>query len=269
MYSEQRNDRMGLVRRWLGFPILVGLATKMFLFWSVVAKTYFHGHAARPDRTVAPMRRLDAVKQAQAYIERHKVEDALSAAVDACMREQPDAPLDFIAERLRLWSVDEAPMTPHRHDNDNSSVEQRKNLVRSVDLFSTLDENEVLSAARALVSKRFEGGAQIITQGEVGDCCFFIEAGDCVASVLIDGTPTEVARYVAGGFFGERALLRSEPRAATVTAQTAVVALQLSGAAFMHIIRERDLKEELLRSVSLFETMSDEQIAKLACKMRR
>ena len=46
-----------------------------------------------------------------------------------------------------------------------------------------------------------------------------------------------------------------------------MVALRLSATAFMSMIRERDHKENLLRGVKLFETMGDEQIAKLGGAM--
>jgi len=44
--------------------------------------------------------------------------------------------------------------------------------------------------------------------------------GEAVASKLIDGHQKEVMKYASGDYFGERALLKNEPRAATVTAKS-------------------------------------------------
>lgn len=74
-----------------------------------------------------------------------------------------------------------------------------------------------------------------------------MDAGECYASIPINGEWKEVLKYEPGGFFGERALLRrgrrstwdvaarpKEGRAATVTARTDVKLLKLS-----HLARGR------------------------------
>ena len=99
--------------------------------------------------------------------------------------------------------------------------------------------------------------------------CFFIEVGECYASIEEEAVSKEVKQFSAGGFFGERELLRNEPRASTVTARTAVKTLRLTADAFIKLIREREHRENVLRNVPLFETMTDEQIAKLAGVLER
>ena len=95
-----------------------------------------------------------------------------------------------------------------------------------------------------------------------------MDVGEAVASLEAEGEVRQIKRYTAGvrgaGFFGERALRRSEPRAATITALTDVRALRLSAAVFLELVRERERKEALLRGAALFEAMSDEQIESLA-----
>lgn len=136
-----------------------------------------------------------------------------------------------------------------------------------------LEGAEIEAVAKALEAQEFKAGEVIINQGELGHDCFFVEDGECYASIRTgqEGGETwmEVKQYAAGGFFGEQALLRSELRAATITCRTDVKALRLRAEAFRQIICLRNHKENLLRGAHLFETMSDAQIAKLAGSLQR
>jgi len=85
----------------------------------------------------------------------------------------------------------------------------------------------------------------------------------------------EVLRCGPGGHFGERALVRpkraasreSETRGVTVTCKRDATVLRFTAATFLRLKEEQDRKENLLRGVPLFETFSDDQIAKLASAM--
>ena len=49
---------------------------------------------------------------------------------------------------------------------------------------------------------------------------YFIEEGNAIATKSVDGAPPkEVMKYEPGSYFGELALLSSEPRAANIIAQ--------------------------------------------------
>jgi len=144
-------------------------------------------------------------------------------------------------------------------------------LLRSVKLFETMGDAELEAAAEHLEQRSYQRGATIIRQGDQGHEFFLIDVGECVATVQAkEGEPAEeILRYRNGSSFGERALLRSEPRAATITAVTAVKAYVLNAIDFQNLIRERDRREECLRGVKLLEMMSIEQIAKAAGALER
>lgn len=59
-------------------------------------------------------------------------------------------------------------------------------------------------------------GQDLIRQGEPGNAFYIIEDGEF--DIVIDGN--RVATFRRGGSFGEVALVREQPRAATVTALT-------------------------------------------------
>lgn len=81
--------------------------------------------------------------------------------------------------------------------------------------------------AEALDETVYLPGAVICKQGDPGDMFFIIKSGSVkVVKLAADGKTVEAEVTLnAGDYFGELALRRSEPRAATVTAVGAVVCL--------------------------------------------
>ena len=101
----------------------------------------------------------------------------------------------------------------------DGSIDQRDrevDLLRSVEMLAALPLPAVEMLAIALEPLEVPAGANVFTQGDVGDRCFVVESGTAV--VLGDGQL--VARLERGQLFGEIALLRDVPRTATVRAGT-------------------------------------------------
>ena len=101
----------------------------------------------------------------------------------------------------------------------DGSIDQRDrevDLLRSVQMLAALPLPAVEMLAIALEPLEVPAGANVFTQGDVGDRCFVVESGTAV--VLGDGQL--VARLERGQLFGEIALLRDVPRTATVRAGT-------------------------------------------------
>jgi len=142
-------------------------------------------------------------------------------------------------------------------------------LLKGVKLFATMCDSEINAAASHLIGRTYEQGEKIIRQGEAGTEFFIMKAGKCIATVQEGASSKEIMTYKEGDSFGERALLRSDPRAATVTAASQVEVLVLSADNFRRMIAERDRREECLRGVKLLEMMSVDQIAKAAGLLER
>jgi len=93
-----------------------------------------------------------------------------------------------------------------------------KEIICSVPLFSELDDAE-LDAISALVTRKHVGKNSIVVQeGEAGDAMAIILSGSVkVSQFASDGREVVLCLLENGSFFGEMALLDTEPRSATVT----------------------------------------------------
>lgn len=115
--------------------------------------------------------------------------------------------------------------------------------IRSIQLLSVLDDEEVELLVRSLRESTVGEGAQIVREGELSTDFYIIVEGsvritreqtaaDAVkaaargdAADASDGKVVLCERLGAGSYFGEMALLEKKPRAATVTATSARVTL--------------------------------------------
>jgi len=111
------------------------------------------------------------------------------------------------------------------------------NFLGSVPLFMRLPRDQHPLLAGACASRNFEAGKVIIKQGDDGHEFFVIRSGE--AEVLVSnpdgGSAKQVAVLRSGDYFGEKALLRNEPRTATVKAVTAISTLRLTREKFQEL----------------------------------
>ncbi len=92
--------------------------------------------------------------------------------------------------------------------------ERPRTLLRGLPMFAVLPLPVLDGLAMALRPVEVPDGTTVITQGEAGDRYYVVDEGE--VDVLVDGKA--VSRLAAGEGFGEIALLRDVPRAATVVA---------------------------------------------------
>ncbi len=114
------------------------------------------------------------------------------------------------------------------------SEETLAEMLRRVDLFKVLREDERASLRKEMVPKRFAKGEPIIEQGEPGKTFYLVGSG----SLSVRANGVEVSRLTRGNYFGEMSLLTGEPRSATVVALTDVVLLELDRPVFARLFEE-------------------------------
>src|SRR5712692_2367972 len=101
-------------------------------------------------------------------------------------------------------------------------------LLRSMDLFTDLQDSELNKIARLLKEHKFAENELIFAQGEPGDGLYIILQGRVrIASTDQLGRERVLAFYGPGEFFGDMAVLTGAPRSATASASTNLRVLQL------------------------------------------
>lgn len=95
-------------------------------------------------------------------------------------------------------------------------------LLRSVDIFAQLSDEELLKIAGLLKEARVNRDATIFRQGEPSDALYLVSSGRVKATVADDagGGERELESFSDGQFFGKMALVTGEPRSVTTQAAT-------------------------------------------------
>eukprot|EP00930_Biecheleria_cincta_P097241 TRINITY_DN88965_c0_g1_i1.p1 TRINITY_DN88965_c0_g1~~TRINITY_DN88965_c0_g1_i1.p1 ORF type:complete len:785 (+),score=188.46 TRINITY_DN88965_c0_g1_i1:44-2398(+) len=126
----------------------------------------------------------------------------------------------------------EANSVPYRIEE----TDEVKRFLAQVNLFKRLPQDQHPILASACHRSHFEAGKEIIKQGDEGNEFFIIRDGD--ASVEVDGQ--KVATLKSADYFGENALLRDEPRSATIKAITKLTAFRITRDDFVRLgLREK------------------------------
>lgn len=109
--------------------------------------------------------------------------------------------------------------------------------LRAIPLFRTLDAEVLSDLVRRFESRQVPAGAGVIQEGDPGDEMFIICRGKVeVARNSPSGHRSILSFLHDGDFFGETALLRSEPRNATVRAVAPTLLLVLSRASVQALV---------------------------------
>ena len=153
-----------------------------------------------------------------------------------------------------LWCLDRDTFNNIVKEGARLKREKYENFLKSVDILSTMDKYEISQVSEALRKCSFNAGEYIIRQGEVGDIFYIIEEGEATAFGSKESKIPEM-NYTKGGYFGELALLRDQPRAANVKAKTDVKLLSLDRNSFKRVMGPID--EILKRNAEKYKKFID------------
>ena len=90
--------------------------------------------------------------------------------------------------------------------------------LNSVPLLKNLTSRERLRLVDAMEEKQFRAGDVVVREGQMGDAFYIVKSGEATVTIDDGQAQKTVNQLFRADFFGERALLKDEPRNATVRA---------------------------------------------------
>ena len=156
-----------------------------------------------------------------------------------------------------LWGLDRQTFNYIVKDSAIKKREKYENTLKSVSIFSTLDNYELSQICDAIKVEYFEKGKTVIKQNEKGDKFYILDEGECYASIIFSHNeePIKVKEYQKGDYFGERALIKNEPRAATIVTKSNCKFLVLDRFAFKRLLG--NINTILQRNIVLYEQYNE------------
>lgn len=137
-----------------------------------------------------------------------------------------------------VWAMDRATF---RRIIIQSASKQRalaESFLEKLPILANLSRQERAQVADGLGTQTYTDGEYIIQQGEAGDSFYLLESGEAVATQVPDGktAEVEVGRLKSGDYFGERAMIMNEARAANIRAVGHVRVFVMDRAAFERLL---------------------------------
>jgi len=117
-----------------------------------------------------------------------------------------------------IWELDRETFN---HIVKDASMKKRETLeafLKSAPILESLGNSDRNSLADSLKQELVAAGTTVIKEGDAGNRFYLVLKGELTASK--DQGQREVMQYKPGDYFGELALIKDEPRAATVVATT-------------------------------------------------
>jgi cGMP-dependent protein kinase len=193
----------------------------------------------------------------------------------ALIYNSPRAASVVAKSECKLWALDLKTFRNILATTSSAKMVKRCGFLKKCAFLDPLDNEQIGKLAGALELVEFENGAQIVTQGEVGDNFYIIESGTVKCSQRKGtGASVELIELKAGSYFGEMALMLKDSRHATCVASGAVKCFVLSKEKFdlllgnVQDILARQMRVRILQSVPILSRLSDKKLMKLANVMR-
>ncbi len=117
-------------------------------------------------------------------------------------------------------------------------------ILRKCSVFKEMSPSDLTDIAQKMTEEHFAPGQSIIRIGDIGDKFYVIARGSTDITIESTGTSRAVAKLREGDFFGEVALLRDQPRNATVTTREPVVVYSLSKENFLAAMKSHKTFED-------------------------
>ncbi len=160
------------------------------------------------------------------------------------------------SDEVITWVLDRETFNHIVKEAAQKKREKYENFLKKVDILSTIDPYELMQISDALKTATFKKGDFIIKEGEMGDVFYILEEGNCEATKTLEpGKPdTIIKEYSVGDYFGERALIKGEPRACNIIASSDTVkVISLDRISFKRLLGP--IEELLKRNIDKYQNI--------------
>ncbi|KAK9867128.1 hypothetical protein WJX84_004628 [Apatococcus fuscideae] len=135
-----------------------------------------------------------------------------------------------------VWVLERDVFRYYVREIQETEASQIELFLNSVPILTSLNRDEKLRLVDALEQQTFKPTARVINQGDPGSLFYIIKEGEAVVMQSTPQGQKKVNHLFKADFFGERALLSDEPRAASVEALTQMTCLTLQRDRFVEIL---------------------------------
>lgn len=177
----------------------------------------------------------------------------------ALLYDAPRAVSCVAVQATELWKVDQITfrtLMARQQQADNDTI---KNLINGIKLFQHLEETDKARFINAMTTVVWKPGDRIVQKGSVGNVFYIVQEGNVrVHDIGTGSSDFEDQTLGPGEFFGERALLTGEKRAANVTAVTEVKTLAMERETFekaigpLQMFLDLGMRRRFLQSIPMF-----------------
>jgi len=161
----------------------------------------------------------------------------------------PRAATIIANEECLLWKLDRDTFNHIVKDASTRKRQRYETFLTKVSILSTMEPYERSKLSDAFKDHKFAKDSHIITEGESGNDLFFLQEGEAFATKA--GVDAVLKEYSQGDYFGERALLKNEPRAANVIAKTDCTLVSLDRHSVKRLLGP--LEELLKKNMEIYE----------------
>ncbi len=145
----------------------------------------------------------------------------------------------------------------------------RQALISKIELFRSLESEEIRRLADEAVIHNVPGGEEIIQEGEQSTSMFGVAEGLLEVTVNNNDTDLVVAVISPGDCFGEMSMLADEPRSATVKALVDSLVFEIRRESFREILQSRaEVAESISRLIAERQLSNNEKL-QLASEQER
>ena len=171
----------------------------------------------------------------------------------ALLYNAPRAATIVAKTEAELWQLDRQTFNYIVKEAAAKKREKYEEFLKDVKILANMDEYERAKLADAFREEWYEVDDLVIREGDSnGDTFYLVMSGEAVATKTMEkGKPlVQVYKYGTGDYFGERALIKNEPRAANIIAVTRLHLVALDRQSFKRLLGP--IEEILKRNIGLY-----------------